>query len=135
MALKYHKAIADTGGVIGSEIFSGDVGTLFPEILLSEQSAGATISRKFYIANDGAEDVLISDLSKDSTSVFTAILFESTGDAQVVGDLTGSEVDESPITVTIPASGHKSFWLQLDIPIGSTKTEWFGSVDTKQTKG
>ena len=52
-----------------------------------------------------------------------------------VGDLTGSEVDESPINVTIPASGHKSFWLQLDVPIGSTKTESFGAVDTKQIKG
>ena len=132
MALTYHKAVADTGGAIGSEISSGDVNTLFSEISLSVQASGATVSRKFYIANDGASDEVISNLSKDSDSVFISILFESTGDAQVVGDLTGSEVDESPITVTIPASGHKSFWLQLDVPIGSTKTESFGSVDTKQ---
>ena len=133
MALTYHKAAADEGGAIGAEISSGDIGALFPEVSLADQSAGVTISRKFYIANDEASDVTISNLSMDSFSVFSTILFESTGDAQVVGDLTGSETDESPINVTIPASGHKSFWLQLDVPIGSTKTERFGSVDTKQT--
>ena len=132
MALTYHKSTTDSGGAIGSEIASGTVNALFPEVLLSEQSTGATISRKFYIKNDTASDVSISNLSKETDVVFDSILFESSGDAQVVGDLTGSETDESPISVTIPASGHKSFWLQLDVPPGSTKTESFGSVDTKQ---
>jgi len=134
MALIYHKAIADTGGAIGDWINSGVVNALLPEILLTDQENGATISRKFYIANDGAYDVNISHLSMHSFSVFDAILFESTGDAQVVGDLTGSEVDESPITVTIPASGHKSFWLQIDVPLGSTKTDNYNTVDVKQIK-
>ncbi len=135
MALTYHKAATDEGGTIGDEIFSGDIDALFSEVTLAEQNAGATISRKFYIANSDTSEVLISNLSKVSDVVFASILFESTGDAQVVGDLTGSEVDESPVYVTIPGSGHKSFWLQLDVPTGSTKTEVYGTVDTKQIKG
>lgn len=132
MAITYHKAINDSGGVIGDEIFSGNVGELLPEISLSDQLLGAIISRKFYIANDSDLDVNISNLSMHDFSVFSAIMFESTGDSQLVGDLTGFEVDESPINVTIPANGHKSFWVQLDVPIGSTKTNSFGTVDIKK---
>lgn len=132
MAISYHKSVSDLGGAIGVEIFSGVEGALLPEILLSEQASGATISRKFYIANDGASDVIVSNLSMVSFTQFTTILFESTGDAQVVGDLIGNEVDESPITVTIPASGHKSFWLQVDVPLGSTKKAYFNTIDVKQ---
>ena len=131
MAITYHKASADEGGVIGAEITSGTVANLFSEITLANQSAGATISRKFYIANSDGSDVLISNFSLMASTPFTAILFESTGDAQVVGDLTGSETDESPITVTIPASGHVSFWVQLDVPTSSTETFNYGSVAVK----
>ena len=95
MAITYHKAISDLGGAIGLEIGSGNVNEILPEILLSEQTTGTIISRKFYIANSGATDVAISALSLDGFTVFASILFESTGDAQVVGDLTGSEIDES----------------------------------------
>ena len=133
--ITYHKAIADTGGAIGTEIDSGIVGELLPEVTLAQQSSGATISRKLYIKNDGLTDFEISNLSMDASTPFTAILFESSGDAEVVGDLTGSETDESPITVTIPASSHKSFWVQLDVPTSSTETEWYGSADIKQVEG
>ena len=135
MALIYHKAITDAGGSIGAEIMSGEVNVLFSEILLSEQASGVTISRKFYIKNDGLEDVNISNFSMDSYEVFVSILFESSGDAQVEGDLTGSEVDESPMNVTIPAGGHKSFWVQLDVPASSTKTDNYGNVNVKTIKG
>jgi len=132
MAITFHKSVSDLGGAIGLEIQSGVVDALLPKILLSEQTAGATILRKFYIANDGQSDVAISALSMASFSSFATILFESTGDAQVVTDLLGTEVDESSITVTIPASGHKSFWLQVDIPTGSTTTNNYNAVDVKQ---
>ncbi len=135
MALTYHKSVSASGGAKSTEISSGSVNALFPEITASDQVDGATISRKFYIANDGAEDVVLSAFSLDDYAVFVAILFESSGDAQVVGDLTGSETDESPISVTIPASGHKSFWIQIDVPIGSTETDSFWSADVKTTKG
>lgn len=135
MAITYHKAVADEGGAIGVEIASGVVNALLPEVALADQSAGATISRKFYIANDSAEDVTISNFSLESYTVFTAILFESLGDAEVVSGLTGAETDESPITVTVPASGHVSFWVQLDVPTSSTKTDNYGGVDVKQIKG
>jgi len=129
--ITYHKAVSDLGGAIGDEISSGVVNEVLPEISLANQSSGATISRKFYIANSGATDVAISSLSLSTSTVFTSILFESTGDAQVVGDLTGSEVDESPIAVVIPASGHKSFWVQVDVPTSSTKTEAYNRADVK----
>lgn len=133
MALTYHKSATDLGGAKGAEIFSGDINTLFGEITQAEQLAGATVSRKFYIANSAASDVLVSALSMDAVVIFDCILFESSGDAQVVGDLLGSETDESPINVIIPASSHKSFWLVIDVPALSTETASYGSIDTKQT--
>lgn len=135
MMITYHKSATDEGGAKGDEIFSGDVNTLLREVTLAEQTSGATISRKFYIANSGTSDVLINALSMDSDTAFDAIIFESSGDAEVVGDLAGSETDESPINVTIPASGHKSFWVQLDIPTASTITLNYGMADIKQIKG
>ena len=130
--LVYHKAISDDGGAIGDVIHSGNVGEVFPEISLSDQEAGVSIPRKFYIANDGVGDVTISSLSMNTANVFPAILFESSGDSETVNDLTGSETDESPIAVTIPSNGHKSFWIRIDVSANSTPTENYGSVDVKK---
>ena len=132
MALKYHKSITDDGGSIGAEIFSGIVDALLPQIKLLDMATGAIIRRKFYISNSSAEDVTISALSMNDFTIFSTILFESSGDAQVVGDLTGGEGDESPITVVIPALGHKSFWVKVEIPISSVTTANFSSTDIKQ---
>ena len=128
MAITWHKATATTGGAIGDEISSGDVGALLPEITQADQLAGVTISRKFYIKNTGADDYIISAFSMEDDTVFSAILFESTGDSQVVGDLTGAETDESPIGVVITGGSHSSFWIQMEVPAGSTKTEEYGAV-------
>ncbi len=130
MSLKYHKAITDDGGAIGDQIYSGDVGNLLPEVLLSQQTDGAQIPRKFYIANDGTADESIT-LSISDMTPFTAIMFASSGDSETIADLTGSETDETPISVTVPAGGHVSFWLRLDIPAGSTETDSFGNVTDK----
>ena len=128
MAITWHKSASDSGGAIGDQIASGDVGALIPEITQADQLAGVTISRKFYIANSAADDYIISAFSMEDDTVFDAILFESTGDAQVVGDLTGAETDESPILVVIPGGSHKSFWIQLEVPAGSTETAEYGAV-------
>ena len=133
MALTYHKAITDDGGAIGVEISSGDIGNLLRKILFAELTTGVSIPRKIYLVNDDVVDAPIT-FSLDDYSHFEAILFESTGDAQVVGDLTGSEVDESPILVTIPASGHKSFWVQVNVPASSTVTSRYNTADTKIVK-
>ena len=133
MSLKYHKAITDDGGAIGNDISSGEVGNLLRKILLSEQTSGVVIPRKLYLVNEDVVDVDIV-FNLEEYSFFEAILFESTGDAQVVGDLTGLEVDESPILVTIPASGHKSFWLQVNVPASSTVTNRYNTIDTKTTQ-
>ena len=132
MALTYHKAITDDGGVIGVQIYSGVIDTILPEITPLNQELGAIMSRKFYIANSESSDVIVSNLSLTAYSVFPSILFESTGDTQVVGDLVGTETDESPIVVIIPANSHKSFWLQVNVPAASTVTSNFNSVDVKQ---
>ena len=108
MAITYHKAIADNGGAIGEEIASGIFSALLPQISLADLANGAKITRKLYIKNDGVTDVNFSKLATDNTfAVFPAILFESSGDTQVVDDLTGNEVDASPLSVLIPAGSHK----------------------------
>jgi len=131
MSITYHAAISSDGGAKGDEISSGVVNEILPEISLANQSAGATISRKFYIANSGATDVAISALSLDAYTVFATILFESSADAQIVTGLTGSETDESPIAITIPASSHKSFWLVVTVPSSSTETSAYNRSDVK----
>ncbi len=130
MAIVYHKAVSDAGGAIGAVIGSGVVGEILPEISAKDQLDGATISRKFYLANPEAEDMGIA-LTLTIASQFATIIFESSGDAQVVGDLTGAETNESPISIVIPASSHKSFWLQVEVPTGSTVTAGYNTFDTK----
>lgn len=132
MSITYHKSVSDAGGAIGVEIFSDGVNDLIPDVSLNNQESGIVIERKFYIANSSASDVLLHTLSLEYIKHFSAVLFESSGDAQVVGDLTGSEVDESPIQVLIPASGHKSFWLRMTVSAVSTVTDSFNLIDTKQ---
>lgn len=116
-----HKSISDDGGAIGDEITQVR-GNLFPKITPDNQADGLVIHRKFYIANSNAVAIVDMVLEAVTAYPFTSIIFESSGDAQVVGDLTGSETNESPITVTIPATGHKSFWLKMTVPVGSTET-------------
>ncbi len=131
MAITHHEAITDDGGAIGADIISGAIDQVFPEVTLFDQSSGIIINRKIYIANDDVVDVSIS-VSMESATVFPAILFASTGDAQVVGDLTGSETDESPIVTTIPASGHLSFWIRLTVPPGSTEQVDYNTIKIKE---
>ncbi len=129
--LTYHKAVTDEGGAIGIEISSGVVENLLPEIMLEDQSAGISIPRKFFIKNDRAEDVTVSNMSMDAYTAFSAVLFASSGDAQVIDDLTGEETDESPMSVVIPANGHLSFWLRVDVPENSTVTKNYNTIDVK----
>jgi len=131
MALTYYKAVADAGGAKGSQIFSGIVDTILPEITLANQTAGVVISRKFYIANSEASDVIVSNLSMDDYTVFATILFESSGDTQVVGDLTGSETNESPISFDLASGASTSFWLQIAVPASSTETVNYQTISTQ----
>ncbi len=128
--IDYHKSVSDDGGAIGAEIQSGVVGALLPEITLSQQELGAVIYRKFYIANsDPVEVPMVLDFS--GTSTFPVILFASNGDSEVVGDLSGFETDETPLSVTIPASGHLSFWFKETVAEGSTVTDNYNAIDIK----
>ncbi len=89
MIIKYHKAIADTGGVIGDEISDKVVGALIPDIDTQEMLDGIDIFRKIYIKNTGTSGTINVGIS--TLGAFNASFFPSTGDAQVIGDLTGSE--------------------------------------------
>ena len=132
MAIAYHKAIADTGGAIGAEIGSGDIGALLPEITLADQNDGATISRKFYLKNNNTR-AEVGVLSLEAYTPFTAIIFASTGDAQVVGDLLGSETNESPIAFDIAVGASASYWVQIQVPALSTETVNYETVSLKLT--
>lgn len=90
MAIEYYKATADTGGVIGTQILSGVRNALLPKLTAGQRLSGINIKRKFYTKNTGAGSIDLI-LAMDNHGEFEAVMFESTGDAQVVGDLTGSE--------------------------------------------
>lgn len=130
--ITYHKSVSDDGGNIGDVIQSGVVGALLPEISLSQQELGAIVYRKFYIANSDPVDVpMVVEFS--GTSTFPVILFASNGDSEVLGDLSGFETDETPLSVTIPASGHLSFWFKETVAEGSTVTDSYDTIDIKTT--
>lgn len=90
MGILIYKAAADTGGAKGTEINSGIRGALLPKITSSDRLDGVTIYRKFYMENTAAESIALK-VALDNIGEFNACFYESTGDAQVVGDLTGAE--------------------------------------------
>lgn len=126
--ITFYDAVADTGGALGSELTSGTVGELLPEVTKANQLAGVTIYRKFYLVNDVASAIPVI-LTIGTPSAFTAIVFESGGDSEVVGDLSGSETNESPITVDVPSAGHTSFWLKIVVASSSTETINYNTID------
>ncbi len=126
--IKWYKAAVD--GSRDTEIHSGDIGSILPEIFLIDQAAGKIYTKKFYIENTGATE-LASTLTLTGASVFTTVIFESTGDGQTEGDLSGSEGNESPINVVLPAGTHKSFWCKVTVPQGSTETDNYNTVRLK----
>ena len=130
MAITWHKAVLDEGGAIGDEIFSGEVGTLLPKVTLAQQSGGAIIYRKFYLANDDSVDQTV-ELDLTSISAFAAIVFKATDDAEVMGDLSGTETDETPLTDLVAQSGHSSYWIKITVAAGSTFTGNYNTVDMK----
>ena len=130
MSVSYHKAILPTGGGIGDEIYSGVVGALLPIITPTDQSTGIKISKKIFLKNNGSTTVT-GTFSLDSYSEFPTILFESTGDSQLEGDLLGNETDESPISISIASGEHLSFWVQVQVPASSSSTNHYNTIDTK----
>jgi hypothetical protein len=130
--LAIHKAITDLGGNIGTEIASGEVAALLPKITLVNQNDGVTIYRKFYLKNTNTR-AEVGVMSLESATPFTAILFESTGDAQVVGDLTGTEVNGSPISFDIAVGAHASYWLKVTVPALSAETVNYEKINLKLT--
>lgn len=126
MSVLFHKAEGDTGGAIGVEIGSGSVGVLFPTISEANLTDGEIIYRKLYLKSDRDET---GSIALAESLPFDAILFEGSGDAQVVGDLTGSEVDGSPISFDLPSGTHSSYWIKLTIPALWTGTETHIKID------
>lgn len=127
-----HKAITDNGGAIGDEIESGSVAALIPKITLANQNDGVTILRKFYLKNTNTRSE-VGTLSVTASTPFTAIIFASSGDAEVIGDLLGTETNESPISFDIASGSHASYWLQITVPTLSVETVNYESIKTKLT--
>lgn len=88
MAIKFYDAVADTGGALGVEIPSGIKGVLLPKVSSTDRATGITVHRKFYIESD---ETIGLTVGLNGDGLFSACLIQGTGDAQVVGDLTGSE--------------------------------------------
>lgn len=113
MAIKFYKAVTDDGGTMGEQIASGEKGALFPLVTSSDRHDGIITHRKFYIESDSSIGI---DVGIDGGSIFPVCIFESSGDAEVVGDLTGSErkygvgkivkaIDSSDNSETVNGSG------------------------------
>lgn len=90
MAIKLHKAVTDAGGALGVELKSGDISTFLPTISKVDLFSGITTYRKLYAVNDSSAISIILGI-EDGGEFDVIALFPSTGDAQVVGDLTGLE--------------------------------------------
>lgn len=88
MALTWYEAVSDDGGAAGSQITSGTVNQLFPALTASERLIGSDKYRKVYLESDTAVTVYVG---LQTNGLFNACLFESSGSAEAVGDLTGSE--------------------------------------------
>lgn len=127
-----HKAVADTGGAIGDEISSGTVAALLPEIKLTDQNDGASFTRKFYLKNNNTRTET-GTLTLTASTPFTAIIFESLGDIEVVTDLTGTETNESPISFSIAAGAHQGYWVKVTVPALSTETVNYETISLKLT--
>lgn len=127
-----HKAVADVGGAIGVEIGSGDIAALLPEIALVHQNDGIIISRKFYLKNNNTR-AESGTLEITASTPFTAIIFAGSGDAQVVSDLLGTEVNGSPISFNIAVGSHQDYWVQVSVPALSTQTVNYETISLKLT--
>jgi len=88
MAYTYYKATTDDGGTIGIQIASGEVNALFDLLTIAQQTSGISKNRKMYIESDAD---ITAYIGLKTTGLHDSTVFESSGDAQVVGDLTGSE--------------------------------------------
>lgn len=89
MKVEYYKSIADNGGAIGTRISSGVVNELLPGVTTQQMIDGANIHRKIYIKNIGQVGDVMVGLS--TLGLFNASIFASTGDTQIVDDITGTE--------------------------------------------
>lgn len=89
MALKFYNSALETGGVIGTEVGSGTKGALLPKVSSLNRQTGITIHRKYYIHSSEAIGLTVG---LNQSGLFSSCTFESASDAEVVGDLTGSEV-------------------------------------------
>lgn len=88
MAFTFFKSVSIDGGGRGVQFYDSVKGTLFPKVEKSEKVTGIIYHRKIYIGTD--IDTLF-DLGLNSEGLWSTCIFPSTGDAEVVGDITGSE--------------------------------------------
>ncbi len=92
MGINLYKAVGDSGGGIGEQISSGTPSSFLPKIENVDMQIGITTFRKLYLKNVESYDIqAIIGIDEGGEFQLTAT-FDSTGDAQVVGDLTGSEL-------------------------------------------
>lgn len=89
MIIEYYAAIADQGGAIGAQFSSGDIGAILPKLTTQNMIDGITIQRKIYIKNIRGTSTIYAGL--EVLGLFNAAMFDSTGDAQIASEITGTE--------------------------------------------
>lgn len=97
--IKIHKADSDAGGVLGTELTSGAISEFLPTILKNDMLVGVTTFRKLYAVND-TTSISVRFGIEDGGEFDLIAIFESTGDAQLVGDLTGAETKYGATVIT-----------------------------------
>ena len=99
MGITFNKAVdSATDGTIGVEILSGVRGSLLPEVSAQDRINGVTLFEKFYVTLTGLDASMY--VGVDRLGIFNSSFFLSTGAAEVVGDLTGSEVRYGASNIT-----------------------------------
>ena len=86
--ITYFKAVdSDTDGSKGAQITSGQVDGILPYLTSQQRITGITQLEKFYVQSDVGLDIFIgfTDLG-----LFTAGMIDSTGVAEVSGDVSGA---------------------------------------------
>lgn len=86
--ITFYKAVDSvTDGSKGAQVTSGEVGAILPALTSQQRISGITQLEKFYVQSDVTLDIFIGFTS---LGLFNATMIDSTGVAEVAGDVSGA---------------------------------------------
>lgn len=138
MAIEFFDAESDAGGLIGQSVGSGVKGAILPKVGSVDRTVGITIHRKFYIGSDEAISIKVG---LNGYGLFSATVFESASDAEVVGDLIGTEdkygaskivklEDSTTATEIVNGAGGLIDILKVTVEVDPTGDVYYRAGDT-----